>query len=76
MVSSILYCTIYSLTLKQILPVIIYPIFSFPYYRQSEIIIWSCRIAFQLLLGLPKHVSPQEESKFDLFHKRHNHTTQ
>ena len=70
MVSSIFYCTIYSLTLKQI------PFLLLSYSRQSEIIIWSYRIAFQRLFGLPKHLSPQEESKVDLFHKRHNHTTQ
>ena len=73
-VSSIFYCRIYKLTSKQILPVII--LFSaFPIPNQSEMIIWSYRIVFQHLFGLPKHVSPQEESKVDLFHKRHNHTT-
>ena len=70
MVSSIFYCTIYSLTLKQI------PFLLLSYSHQSEMIIWSYRIAFQHLFGLPKHVSPQEGSKVDLFHKRHNHTTQ
>ena len=70
MVSSIFYCTIYSLTLKQI------PFLLLSNSRQSEMIIWSYRIAFQHLFGLPKHLSPQEESKVDLFHKRHNHTTQ